>query len=275
MKKNADELMQIARQIRIDIIKMLNKAKSGHTGGSLSAVDILASLYFNEMNIDPKDPDKSDRDRFVLSKGHAAPALYTTLAFAGYFKKEELDTLRKTGSILQGHPDMNLVPGVEMSTGSLGQGLSAANGMAMALKLNESPARVYVMMGDGELQEGQIWEAAMTAHHYKLDNLCAFVDSNGLQIDGEVEKIMGIEPLADKWRAFGWHVIKIDGHDVNEILGALDEARRTKEKPTVIVAKTIKGKGFSFCEGKVGYHGIPPSDKDLEEGLKEINALEA
>ncbi len=270
MGNDIKELEDIARQLRIDIITMLNKAKSGHTGGSLSAIDILTCLYFKEMNIDPADPDKPDRDKFVLSKGHAAPALYATLARAGYFDKAELATLRKYGSILQGHPDMNLVPGVEMSTGSLGQGLSAANGMALAAKLDGAPTRVYVIMGDGEQQEGQIWEAAMTAHHYKIDNLCAFVDNNGLQIDGEVEKIMGIEPLADKWRAFGWHVISINGNDIAQILEALDEADRTKHRPTVIIAKTVKGKGFSFCAGKVKYHGVPPSDQELEEALKEI-----
>jgi transketolase len=273
MKRDIEELDAIAKQLRIDIIKMLNKAKSGHTGGSLSAIDILTCLYFNEMNVNPAKPDDPSRDRFVLSKGHAAPALYATLAHAGYFDKSELDSLRRCGSILQGHPDMNLTPGVEMSTGSLGQGLSAGNGMAMALKLDKSPARVYVMMGDGELQEGQIWEAAMTAHHYKLDNLCAFVDNNGLQIDGEVEKVMGIEPLGDKWRAFGWHVINVDGHNMSEILNALEEARKILDKPTAIIAKTVKGKGFSFCAGKVNYHGTPPSDNDLEEGLKEIGAL--
>jgi transketolase len=271
MKKDANELREIARQHRIDIIKMLHKAQSGHTGGSLSAIDIMTCLYFNEMNIYPDDPHNPNRDRFVLSKGHCAPALYAVLADAGYFDKVELDTLRKTGTKLQGHPDMNLLPGVEMSTGSLGQGLSAANGMAMALKLDNSPARVYVMMGDGEQQEGQIWEAAMTAHHYDLDNVCAFVDNNGLQIDGVVNEVMKVDPLAEKWRAFGWHVIEIDGHNIDEILGALKEARETLGVPTVIIAKTIKGKGFSFCEGKVGYHGKAPTDKDLEEGLKEIS----
>ncbi len=270
-KKNAVELREVAKKIRVEIIKMLHCSQSGHTGGSLSAADIMSCLYFNEMNIDPKNPKMQGRDKFVLSKGHACPVLYATLAEAGYFEKEKLSTLRKLGSTLQGHPDMLLTPGVEMSTGSLGQGLSAANGMAMAAKLDDSDSRTYVLMGDGEQQEGQIWEAAMTAHHYKLDNICAFVDHNGLQIDGEVESIMGIEPLTDKWKAFGWHTIEIDGHDVEQILGAIKEARDTKGKPTVIIAKTVKGHGFTFCAGKVGYHGKAPTDQDIEEGLKEIN----
>ena len=271
MKIDTIELMEIARELRIDIIKMLHKSKSGHTGGSLSAIDILTCLYFSEMNISADDPGNPKRDRFVLSKGHAAPALYAVLAHAGFFNKDVLDTLRKTDTILQGHPDMNLTPGVDMSTGSLGQGLSAANGMALALRLDNSPARVYAIMGDGEQQEGQIWEAAMTAAHYKLDNICAFVDKNGLQIDGKVEDVMNVGPLSDKWRAFGWHVIEIDGHNMDEILSALEEARKTQGKPTAIIANTTKGKGFTFCAGKVCYHGTPPSDKDLEEGLKEIN----
>lgn len=272
MKRSVEELKQIAKELRIDIIEMLHKSKSGHTGGSLSAIDIITCLYFDEMKISPEDPKDPDRDRFVLSKGHCAPAIYATLARAGYFDKKELDTLRQTGSILQGHPDMNLTPGVEMSTGSLGQGLSAANGMAIGLKLDNNPRRVYVVMGDGEQQEGQIWEAAMSASHYDLDNICAFVDHNNLQIDGVVEDIMGIEPVAQKWRAFGWHVIETSGSDINEILNALKEARDTKGKPTVIIAKTIKGKGFSFCEGKVGYHGKAPTDADMESAYKEINA---
>lgn len=272
MGKSVEELKQIAKELRVDIIKMLHKSKSGHTGGSLSAIDIITCLYFDEMKVSPDDPKNPDRDRFVLSKGHCAPAQYVALARLGYFDKSELDTLRKTGSILQGHPDMNLTPGVDMSTGSLGQGLSAANGMAIALRLDKSDRRVYVVMGDGEQQEGQIWEAAMSASHYDLDNVCAFVDHNNLQIDGVVEDIMGIEPLADKWRAFGWHVIEISGDEIEEILSALKEARATKGKPTVVIGKTIKGKGFKFCEGKVGYHGKAPTDDDLESGLKEIGA---
>lgn len=273
MKKlSVEELQAIARELRIDIIKTLHKSQSGHTGGSLSSVDILTALYFNEMNINPATPHDANRDYFVLSKGHGAPALYVTLARAGYFDRCELATLRCYGTILQGHPDMNLTPGVEISTGSLGQGLSVANGMALAARLSDRPSRVYVLMGDGEQQEGQIWEAAMTSVHYKIDNVCAFIDNNGLQIDGKVADIMGVEPLNEKWRAFGWHVIEINGHEISEINDALAQARKVKGKPTIIIAKTIKGKGFSFCEGKVSYHGAPPSDADLEQGLKEIGA---
>ncbi|MFC1855381.1 transketolase [Thermodesulfobacteriota bacterium] len=263
MTRDKNELEKIAGELRIDILKMLHKSQSGHTGGSLSSIDIMTCLYFSEMNISAAKQKDPDRDRFVLSKGHCAPALYAVLAKLGFFDKSELDSLRQVGAILQGHPDMNLTPGVEMSTGSLGQGLSAANGMAMALKLDNSPARVYVVMGDGEQQEGQIWEAAMTASHYKLDNLLAFVDLNGLQIDGNVADIMGISPISDKWRAFGWNVIEIDGHNMDEIQSACYQARKTLDKPTVVIAKTLKGKGFAFCEGKVGYHGKAPTKDDM------------
>ncbi len=269
-KKLAD-LKEIARNIRIDILKMLNRAGSGHTGGSLSAVDIITALYFSCMRHKPEDPHWEDRDRFVLSKGHGAPALYAALARAGYIRSEELSTLRKKGSRLQGHPDMKLTPGVEVSTGSLGQGLSMANGMALAARLNKKRQRIYVLLGDGESQEGQIWEATMTAAHYKLDNLCAIMDHNGLQIDGKVQDIMNIEPLPEKWRSFGWKTFTINGHNFPEILNAFSEAEKTKDRPSIIIAKTIKGKGVSFFENKAKYHGIAPSDDELERALKELS----
>ncbi|WP_249169630.1 transketolase [Fusobacterium necrophorum] len=249
---------------------MICEAKSGHPGGSLSIVDILTALYYGEMKIDPTKPKMEGRDRFVLSKGHAAPALYAVLAERGYFPKEELMTLRKFGSHLQGHPDMKKVPGVEISTGSLGQGLSVANGMALNAKLFQEEYRVYVMMGDGELQEGQIWEAAMTAAHYKLDNLCAFVDVNNLQIDGSVDVVMGVEPLDKKWEAFGWNVISIDGHNFEEIFSALETAKTCKGKPTLILAKTVKGKGVSFMENVCGFHGTAPTAEERERALAEL-----
>jgi len=259
-----------ARQIRIDILNMLNRAGSGHTGGSLSAADILTALYCSKMKHNPSNPRWEDRDRFVLSKGHGAPVLYATLAQCGYFDREELKSLRKLGGMLQGHPDMNSTPGVEVSTGSLGQGLSIANGMALGLKLDRKTARVYVLLGDGEVQEGQIWEAAMTAAHYKIDNLCALLDHNGLQIDGPVREIMNIEPIADKWRAFGWHVLEADGHSIESLLDALDTAEKIKGKPSIIICATVKGKGVSFFENKLKYHGISPSDDELERALKEL-----
>ncbi|WP_442486632.1 transketolase [Fusobacterium necrophorum] len=249
---------------------MICEAKSGHPGGSLSIVDILTALYYGEMKIDPTKPKMEGRDRFVLSKGHAAPALYAVLAERGYFPKEELMTLRKFGSHLQGHPDMKKVPGVEISTGSLGQGLSVANGMALNAKLFQEEYRVYVMMGDGELQEGQIWEAAMTAAHYKLDNLCAFVDVNNLQIDGSVDVVMGVEPLDKKWEAFGWNVISIDGHNFEGIFSALETAKTCKGKPTLILAKTVKGKGVSFMENVCGFHGTAPTAEERERALAEL-----
>lgn len=249
---------------------MICEAKSGHPGGSLSIVDILTALYYGEMKIDPTKPKMEGRDRFVLSKGHAAPALYAVLAERGYFPKEELMTLRKFGSHLQGHPDMKKVPGVEISTGSLGQGLSVANGMALNAKLFQEEYRVYVMMGDGELQEGQIWEAVMTAAHYKLDNLCAFVDVNNLQIDGSVDVVMGVEPLDKKWEAFGWNVISIDGHNFEEIFSALETAKTCKGKPTLILAKTVKGKGVSFMENVCGFHGTAPTAEERERALAEL-----
>jgi len=264
------KLESLARTIRVDILKMLNQASSGHTGGSLSTVEIVVSLYFHKMRHNPKDPTWPDRDRFVLSKGHGAPALYAVLARSGYFDLSELMNLRKLGSILQGHPDMKITPGIDISTGSLGQGLSMANGMALGLKLDKRSSRVYVLMGDGENQEGQIWEAAMAAAHYKLDNVCGILDDNGLQIDGPVNEIMKIEPIADKWACFGWEVFRVNGHDFQEIISALDKAETVKNKPSLIVARTVKGKGVSFFEGKVEYHGIPPTDEELAKALVEL-----
>lgn len=270
MSNKVDELKQIARVVRKDIISMLTESASGHPGGSLSAADILTTLYFKEMNIDPKNPRMSHRDRFVLSKGHAAPVLYSVLARKGFFSVEELNGLRKLGSMLQGHPNMNDVPGVDMSTGSLGQGISAAAGMALAGKLDNKAYRVYALLGDGELEEGQVWEAAMSAAHYKLDNLTAFVDNNGLQIDGEIEKVMNPAPIGEKFLAFGWNVINIDGHDIEQIINAIDEAKSIKGKPTVVVCKTIKGKGVSFMENQAGWHGAAPNKEQCEIALKEI-----
>ncbi|AVQ16077.1 transketolase [Fusobacterium gonidiaformans ATCC 25563] len=268
--KDLKSLESIAKNIRRSIVSMICEAKSGHPGGSLSIVDILTALYYDEMNIDPTKPKMEGRDRFVLSKGHAAPALYAVLAEKGYFPKEELMTLRKFGSHLQGHPDMKKVPGVEISTGSLGQGLSVANGMALNAKIFKEDYRVYVMIGDGELQEGQIWEAAMTAAHYKLDNVCAFVDSNNLQIDGNVDAVMGVEPLDKKWEAFGWNVLSIDGHNFEEIFSALEAAKACKGKPTLILAKTVKGKGVSFMENVCGFHGTAPTAEERDKALAEL-----
>ncbi|AGA70789.1 transketolase, beta subunit [Desulfitobacterium dichloroeliminans LMG P-21439] len=264
------ELKRMANQIRQDIITMLLPAKSGHPGGSLSAADILTVLYYHEMNVKPEDPQWAERDRFVLAKGHAAPVLYAALAEKGYFPKEEILGLRQTGRILQGHPDMKKVPGVDMSTGSLGQGLSAANGMALAGKLDKKDFRVYVVLGDGEMAEGQVWEAAMAAAHYKLDNVTAILDYNGLQIDGTTECVMCSDPLTDKWRAFGWHVIEVNGNDMVELLSALAEAKKIKGKPTILIARTIKGKGVSFMENQVGWHGNAPNAEQAEQALKEL-----
>ena len=264
------ELQSKARNVRKHIIRMLGEAGSGHPGGSLSIADILVTLYFEEMNIDPQEPKKADRDRFVLSKGHSAPALYATLAERGFFPAEELQQLRETGAMLQGHPDMKHIPGVDMSTGSLGQGLSAANGMALALRLDKSKARVYAIVGDGEIQEGQIWEAAMSAAHYKLDNLVCFIDHNGLQIDGSNEEVMNVNPVADKFRAFGWNVIAINGHDVDAIRAALLVARTVKGQPTAIVAETVKGKGVSFMENQAGWHGKAPNEEQCQQALREL-----
>jgi len=263
-------LKERARQLRIEIVKMLANAGSGHTGGSLSAADIVAALYFYKMKHDPKNPQWKERDRFVLSKGHAAPLLYAALAISGYFDISLLKTLRKLNSPLQGHPCCKSLPGVEVSTGSLGQGLSVACGMALGLRLSGIPSRVYCLLGDGEIQEGQVWEAAMTASHYKIDNICAILDHNNLQIDGHCTEVMNIKPVEDKFIAFGWNVLTIDGHKMEEIVDALDEADRIKEKPTMIVANTVKGKGVSIFEGKVKYHGIAPTQEELEIALKEL-----
>jgi len=265
------KLKEKATILRQDVVKMLGESKSGHPGGSLSAADILAALYFHQMRHDPQNPRWEDRDRFVLSKGHGAPILYAALAEAGYFPKDQLASLRKTGSMLQGHPDMKKTPGVDMSSGSLGQGLSACNGMALAAKLDGKDYQVYALLGDGELQEGQVWEAAMTAAHYKLDNVTAFIDYNGLQIDGPIEEVKSPEPIADKWRAFGWHVIKIDGHDFEQILEALEAAKQVKDKPVAIVARTVKGKGVSFMENQVGWHGTAPSQEQVEKAIAELS----
>ncbi|MBS3908764.1 MAG: transketolase [Actinobacteria bacterium] len=262
-----------ARTIRTRIINMLGAAGSGHPGGSLSAADIVATLYFHEMKHNAAEPRWPGRDRFVLSKGHAAPVLYAALAESGYFPREDLATLRKIDSHLQGHPDMNKTPGVEISTGSLGMGFSAAVGMALGLKLDKSESRVYALIGDGESQEGIIWEAGMFAAQHKLDNLVGIVDYNNLQIDGHVSDIVDIRPIAAKWSAFGWHTIEIDGHSVAQIIGALDEAKSVKGKPTMIVANTVKGKNVSFMEGQVDFHGKAPSKDEVAQACGEIAAL--
>jgi transketolase len=264
------DLEQMAKQLRRHVITMIATAGSGHPGGSLSAADIVTALYFKVMHHDPKNPQWPDRDRFVLSKGHAAPILYAALAECGYFPVEELSTLRKLGSRLQGHTDRTLTPGVEMSAGSLGQGLSYGIGMALAGRLDKKGYRVYVLIGDGECDEGQVWEAAMFAPHHRMDNITAIVDHNDLQLDGRVCDIMGLEPLADKWRAFNWNVLEINGHDFKEILQALKKAGEVKGKPTVIIAHTIKGKGVSFMEGNVDFHGKAPTPQETEQALKEL-----
>jgi len=265
------ELKEIARGVRIDILNMLNKAGSGHTGGSLSSVEIITTLYFAKLRHDPKRPDWPERDRFIISKGHGVPTLYVLLARRGYFDRSHLDTLRRLGSMLQGHPYCRATPGLEVCSGSLGQGLSQANGVALAGRLDNKDYRVYVLLGDGETQEGLIWEAAMTAAHYKIDNLCAILDNNGLQIDGPVSKVMAIEPIAKKWDAFGWQVQEIDGHNFREIAAALDKAEAVKGKPSIIIAHTTKGKGVSFMENKVKYHGVAPTKEELESALQELD----
>lgn len=271
---NYNELEKIACEIRQDIISMVHESQSGHPGGSLSSADILTALYFKEMNVDPKNPKWEDRDRFVLSKGHASPVLYATLAKKGYFPKEELMKFRKVGAILQGHPEMKAIPGVDMSTGSLGQGLAAANGMALAAKIDKKDYRVYSVVGDGESQEGMIWEAAMLASHYKLDNLTVFLDNNGLQIDGKNIDVMNVEPLDEKFKAFGWNVLKINGHDLGEIFSALEESKKMKGKPTIIIARTVKGKGVCFMENKAEWHGNAPNDEQTKEAIEELQELE-
>lgn len=267
---NVEMIREKARIIRRDIIEMLGKAGSGHTGGSLSAADIMACLYFWELNLDPANPKWEGRDRFVLSKGHAAPVLYASLAERGFFPREELSTLRKLGSPLQGHPDRKKLAGVEASTGSLGQGISWAVGMGLASKIDAAPYRVYALLGDGELEEGMVWEAVMAAAHYKLDNLAIIVDNNGLQIDGPIKKVMSPEPIADKFRAFGCETISIDGHDIRAIMEALSQARQVSGKPTAIIASTIKGKGCSFMEDKAEWHGVTPNADEVQRALAEL-----
>ena len=270
---NISELKKIANEVRIGIIEEVYSAQSGHPGGALSVADILTVLYFNEMNIDEKNPDMQNRDRLVLSKGHASPALYSVLANKGFFSKEELKTFRKIDSNLQGHPDKNKVKGVDMTTGSLGQGLSAANGMALAGKLDKLNYRVYCILGDGELEEGQVWEAAMTSHHYKLDNLCVIVDNNNLQIDGKVEEVMNIYPIADKFKSFGFETIQIDGHNITQIIEAFGKAKKVKDRPTAIIAKTVKGKGVSYMENQAGWHGKAPNEDEYKRAINELKNL--
>jgi transketolase len=272
MSKSLPELESIALRVRREIVEMIGAAKSGHPGGSLSAVEILVTLYFDHMRIDPKNPKWPDRDRFILSKGHAAPVLYAVMAEAGYADTpiDKLNTLRKLGSVYQGHPDMRYIPSLEASTGSLGQGLSLTIGLGLAARLDGRLSRTYVLLGDGESQEGQIWEAAMAAPFHKLDNIVAIVDYNGIQLDGFVKDIMDVAPLADKWRAFGWHTIELDGHDIPAIQRALTEAQATKGKPTCIVAHTIKGKGVSFMENNPKFHGTAPTADEVKLALQEL-----
>ena len=267
---NKLELMKTANEVRKGIVTAVHSAKSGHPGGSLSAADIYTYLYFEEMNIDPKDPKKADRDRFVLSKGHTAPGYYSTLAHRGFFPVEDLTTLRKVGSYLQGHPDMKHIPGVDMSSGSLGQGISAAVGMAISAKLSNDDYRVYTLLGDGEIQEGQVWEASMLAGHRKLDNLVVIVDNNNLQIDGKISDVNSPYPIDKKFEAFNFHVINIDGNDFDQIEAAFKEARETKGMPTAIIAKTVKGKGVSFMEDQAGWHGKAPNDEQYAQAMEEL-----
>ena len=278
MKKYTDKDIQklelMAVKVRRHIIEMLYRAKSGHPGGSLSAVDALVSLYFSHMNHDPKKPRDSDRDRFILSKGHAAPALYAVLAESGYFKLDELENLREVNCMLQGHPACTCVPGVEASTGSLGHGLSFATGVALAGKLDDKKYHVYALMGDGETGEGQVWEAAAVASHYKLNNLIAMIDRNYLQIDGNTEDVIKLESVKDRWSAFGWHTITVDGHDIKQILNALSDATKNERKPTMIILETVKGKGVSFMENNVDFHGIAPNEMERSIALKEFKLAE-
>ena len=274
MSHHNHALEMTARQIRRDIIEMTHAAKSGHPGGSLSAVEILTTLYFDEMNIDPAEPKRADRDRFVLSKGHAAPVLYAALARRGFFGPEELVTLRQLGSRLQGHPDMKNIPGVEMSTGSLGQGFSTAVGMALSTRVTGRSSRVYALLGDGELNEGLIWEAAMAGAHYKLSNLTAILDFNGLQIDGTNDEVMAVSPVDHKFRSFGWNVVTADGHDFDDLKRAFSAAKACEDAPTVILATTVKGKGVSFMENQVGWHGKAPSAEEKARAILELGGAE-
>ena len=264
------ELQKVANEVRKDIVTALHAAKAGHPGGSLSAADIFTYLYFEEMNVDPKDPKKADRDRFVLSKGHTAPGLYSALALKGYFPVDDLETLRHLGSYLQGHPDMKHIPGVDMSSGSLGQGISAAVGMAIAGKMDNADYRVYTLLGDGEIQEGQVWEASMMAGFRKLDNLVVIVDNNNLQIDGAIDEVCSPYPIDKKFEAFNFHVINIDGNDFDQIDAAFKEAKATKGMPTAIIAHTVKGKGVSFMENQVGWHGTAPNDEQYAVAMEEL-----
>lgn len=267
-----NQLKEKARELRVSILKMIHEAGSGHPGGSLSAIDIMAVLYYNVMRHDPKNPGWAQRDRFILSKGHICPALYAVLGDCGYFPAQALHTLRKYGSILQGHPSMNKTPGVEVSSGSLGQGLSIATGLALGALMNRQDYRVYCMMGDGELEEGQIWEAAMAAGHYGLDHLCGIVDCNGLQIDGRVEDVMNSNPLKEKWFSFCWNVIETDGHEMPKLEEAFRQARECAGRPSVILAHTVKGKGISFMENSAAWHGAAPNDGQLAAALRELEA---
>lgn len=268
--KDVNELQNYANEIRKGVIEAVYNAKSGHPGGSLSIAEILAVLYFNQMNIDEKNSKAKGRDRLVLSKGHTSPALYSVLALRGFFNIENLKQFRNINSNLQGHPDMNKVPGIDASTGSLGQGLSIANGMALASKLDSEGIRVYCICGDGELQEGQIWEAAMTAAHYKLDNLCVIIDNNNLQIDGKVSDVMSIYPLDEKFKSFGFETVNVDGHNISELIRAFEYAKKTKGKPTAIIANTIKGKGVSFMENEAGWHGKAPNEEQYVQAMNEL-----
>lgn len=270
MPNNLSQLSDICKTVRKDILNMTHRAGSGHPGGSLSAVELMVGLYFEILKHNPKDPQWEDRDRFILSKGHAAPVVYSVLARSGYFSAEVLDTLRKLGSPLQGHPNMYKVPGLDSSSGSLGQGLSIANGLALAAKMRKKDYRVYCLLGDGELQEGQVWEAAMTAPQHKLDNVCAIVDYNRIQLDGPISEIKELHPLPDKWRSFNWNVIEIDGHNIEQVLEAYEKASNTKGKPSVIIANTVKGKGVSFMENKAEWHGKAPNVNEYESAVAEI-----
>ncbi len=269
-QERVHQLSSIAKKIRIDILEMITKASSGHTGGSLSIADLITLLYFEEMNIDPENPQKSDRDRLVLSKGHAAPAIYAALAEKGYFAKEELFYLRQANHMLQGHPDMKHTPGVDMTTGSLGQGISAACGMALSAKMDNADWYVYTVLGDGELEEGQVWEAAMSAAAFGLDNVCAILDYNKIQLDGPVNEVLSIGDVRAKWEAFGWNAIEINGHDIAAIDAAFESAMRFKGKPSIIIAHTIKGKGVSFMENTAKFHGLAPTDEELAQALEEL-----
>jgi transketolase len=271
MKYSVDELKEIAKNVRKGIIDAVYSAQSGHPGGALSCADILTELYFNEMNVEPSNPKGENRDRFILSKGHASPAIYSVLANRGFFPVEDLKTFRKIDSYLQGHPDIKKVPGIDMTSGSLGQGLSVANGMALAAKLDNKDYYVYVVLGDGELAEGQVWEAAMSSAHYRLNNVIAFVDFNGLQIDGKVLDVMNVTPIKEKFEAFGWNAYEIDGHNFNEIQDAISKAKESIDKPTVIVAHTVKGKGISFMENQAGWHGKAPNDEEYKLACEELN----